>query len=345
MKISHGLSPPSGARISIKRSPSTLAPRSRKASRCGSRRRRPIVSPPGGGIVASPKRASSGPASRNEARILAASASSTAVSDDRVGLQAELVRRRASSTLTPRPSSSAICVSVSRIRGTLRSTSSSSVSRQAARIGRAAFLFPAAVISPESGAPPWMTNFSIGAARVTSPRWLSRPREEAWELVCEWVESDSLRKHLLAVEAAMRRLRPQSTARTRSAGRSPASSTTSTTSATPTSTTPGHPRIALRSSSELGYPQDVIDAVAGHATFLGVPRETEMAKTLFAVDELSGFVAACALVRPTGIEGMKPKSVRKKLKQPSFAAGGRPRRDRAGRRGARRRLRRAHRRS
>jgi predicted hydrolase (HD superfamily) len=64
----------------------------------------------------------------------------------------------------------------------------------------------------------------------------------------------------------------------------------------------------------------VIDAVAGHADFMGVPRETRMAKTLYAVDELSGFIAACALVRPTGIEGMKPKSVKKKLKQPSFAA-------------------------
>ena len=53
---------------------------------------------------------------------------------------------------------------------------------------------------------------------------------------------------------------------------------------------------------------------------MGVPRETRMAKTLYAVDELSGFIAACALVRPTGIEGMKPKSVKKKLKQPSFAA-------------------------
>jgi predicted hydrolase (HD superfamily) len=65
----------------------------------------------------------------------------------------------------------------------------------------------------------------------------------------------------------------------------------------------------------------VIDAVAGHADFLGVPRETRLAKTLYAVDELSGFIAACALVRPTGIEGMSPKSVKKKLKQPSFAAG------------------------
>ena len=83
----------------------------------------------------------------------------------------------------------------------------------------------------------------------------------------------------------------------------------------------GHPRTALRLFEELGWPRELIDAVAGHATFLGVPRESEMAKTLFAVDELSGFVAACALVRPTGIEGMTPKSVKKKLKQPSFAAG------------------------
>ena len=65
---------------------------------------------------------------------------------------------------------------------------------------------------------------------------------------------------------------------------------------------------------------DEPDAVAGHATFLGVPRESRMAKTLYAVDELSGFISACALVRPTGIEGMTPKSVKKKLKQPSFAA-------------------------
>jgi predicted hydrolase (HD superfamily) len=83
----------------------------------------------------------------------------------------------------------------------------------------------------------------------------------------------------------------------------------------------GHPRKALELFRQRGYPQELVDAVAGHATFLGVPRETRMAKTLYAVDELSGFVAACALVRPTGIMGMTPKSVRKKLKQPSFAAG------------------------
>jgi putative nucleotidyltransferase with HDIG domain len=144
-------------------------------------------------------------------------------------------------------------------------------------------------------------------------------RDQAWDLVCEWVESDSLRKHLLGVEAAMR-------AYAREYGedeelwavtglvhdldyeRYPDLET-------------GHPRHALNELEQRGYPQAVIDAVAGHAEFMGVPRETQMAKTLFAVDELSGFIAACALVRPTGIEGMKPKSVKKKLKQPSFAAG------------------------
>jgi putative nucleotidyltransferase with HDIG domain len=148
---------------------------------------------------------------------------------------------------------------------------------------------------------------------------MSEPtREDAWRLFCEWTESDSLRKHALAVEASMRayaRIWGEDEERYAVTGlvhdldyeRHPDLET-------------GHPRVALEELEKLGYPQDVIDAVAGHAEFLGVPRETRMAKTLFAVDELSGFVSACALVRPTGIEGMKVKSVRKKLKQPSFAA-------------------------
>jgi predicted hydrolase (HD superfamily) len=82
----------------------------------------------------------------------------------------------------------------------------------------------------------------------------------------------------------------------------------------------GHPRMALDELRQRNYPEELLDAVAGHAEYLNVPRTTPLARTLFAVDELSGFVAACALVRPTGIEGLKPKSVRKKLKQPSFAA-------------------------
>ena len=143
-------------------------------------------------------------------------------------------------------------------------------------------------------------------------------RDEAWELLCEWTESDSLRKHALAVEASMRayaQIWGEDEERYAVTGlvhdldyeRHPDLET-------------GHPRIALRELERHGYPRDVIEAVAGHAEFLEVPRQTRLAKTLFAVDELSGFVTACALVRPTGIEGLKVKSVRKKLKQPSFAA-------------------------
>lgn len=143
-------------------------------------------------------------------------------------------------------------------------------------------------------------------------------REDAWQLVTEWVESDSLRKHLLGVEAAMRayarkwgedeeRYAVTALVHDLDYERYPDLET-------------GHPRHAIAELERLGYPQEIVDAVAGHADFLEVPRETLLAKTLYAVDELSGFIAACALVRPTGIEGMKPKSVRKKLKQPSFAA-------------------------
>jgi putative nucleotidyltransferase with HDIG domain len=143
-------------------------------------------------------------------------------------------------------------------------------------------------------------------------------RDDAWNLVREWISEDSLRKHVLGVEAAMRAYARREGADEELWGiaglvhdldyeRYPDLET-------------GHPRHALEELRKRDYPEEVIDAVAGHAEFLNVPRETPMAKTLFAVDELSGFIAACALVRPTGIEGMKPKSVRKKLKQPSFAA-------------------------
>ena len=82
----------------------------------------------------------------------------------------------------------------------------------------------------------------------------------------------------------------------------------------------GHPRMALEELRKRGYPEELIDAVAGHADYLGVPRETPLAKTLYAVDELAGFVTACALVRPSGIHGLTPKSVKKKMKTPAFAA-------------------------
>jgi predicted hydrolase (HD superfamily) len=82
----------------------------------------------------------------------------------------------------------------------------------------------------------------------------------------------------------------------------------------------GHPRIALAELERLDYPPELIRAVASHATYLGVSRDSPMEKTLYAVDELSGFLMACAYVRPQGIHGLTPKSVKKKMKTPSFAA-------------------------
>jgi predicted hydrolase (HD superfamily) len=82
----------------------------------------------------------------------------------------------------------------------------------------------------------------------------------------------------------------------------------------------GHPRYAMAELERLGYPPELIRGVASHADYMGVARESEMELALAAVDELSGFVLACAYVRPEGLNGMTPKSVRKKLKQPSFAA-------------------------
>src|SRR5689334_1259215 len=82
-----------------------------------------------------------------------------------------------------------------------------------------------------------------------------------------------------------------------------------------------HPQDGAPILREEGYPDEVVETVLSHAEHLGLPRDTPLKKALFACDELSGFVHACALVRPTGLQGLEPKSVKKKLKQPSFAAG------------------------
>src|SRR3954452_1604593 len=102
------------------------------------------------------------------------------------------------------PSSSSSIASTSRICGTLCSTTSSSVRTQAARIGRAAFLLPAGSIVPDSGTPPSITNFSIaaGAGRGTT-LFAQLARDDAWSLLPEWVQSDPLRRHCLAVATAM----------------------------------------------------------------------------------------------------------------------------------------------
>lgn len=143
-------------------------------------------------------------------------------------------------------------------------------------------------------------------------------RQEAWNLLTEWVSSASLRRHMLAVETAMRAYAPRFDGDVELWGatgllhdldyeRYP-------------NLEDGHPRYALRELEAQGYPPELVRAVASHADFMGVPRETPMEKALYAVDELSGFILAVAYVRPEGLEGMTPKSVKKKLKQPSFAA-------------------------
>jgi putative nucleotidyltransferase with HDIG domain len=146
-------------------------------------------------------------------------------------------------------------------------------------------------------------------------------RAEAWDLLAEWVTSPSLRRHCLAVEAAMvayaRRVGADEEAwavagllHDADYERFPDMDDAEN----------GHPRTIMRHLRERDVDPEIVDAIAGHATFLDVPRETEMAKALYAVDELSGFVVACAYVRPDGIHGMTPKSVKKKLKTPAFAA-------------------------
>jgi len=156
-----------------------------------------------------------------------------------------------------------------------------------------------------------------GWARLTA---MSEPlsRDQAWDLFCSWTESESLRRHVLAVEAAMRAYARRFGEDEELWGlvgmlhdldyeRYPDLAT-------------GHPRMALEELRRQGFSEEFVRAVASHADFLEVSRDSLMEKTLYAVDELSGFVMACAYVRPEGIHGMTPKSVKKKMKTPAFAA-------------------------
>jgi putative nucleotidyltransferase with HDIG domain len=143
-------------------------------------------------------------------------------------------------------------------------------------------------------------------------------REDAYSLMCEYTTSQSLRQHMLAVEAAMRQYARDKGEDIEKWGivgllhdfdyeRWP--------------DPPDHPLKGSEILAERGYPEDVIYAIKSHADYLeDCPRISAMDKTLYACDELAGFIAAVAKVRPDGMQGMKPKSVRKKLKQKSFAA-------------------------
>lgn len=146
---------------------------------------------------------------------------------------------------------------------------------------------------------------------------MSLDRQASFDLMCEYTASDSLRRHMLAVETAMAayaRQLNEDEMKWSVTGllhdfdyeRWPEP--------------PDHPLEGSKILAEKGYPEEVIRAIQSHVDQTGVARESTMEKALFAVDELCGFITAVAYVRPDGIHGMKAKSVRKKMKQKSFAA-------------------------
>jgi putative nucleotidyltransferase with HDIG domain len=143
-------------------------------------------------------------------------------------------------------------------------------------------------------------------------------RERAWETLTRYTTSEALLRHALAVEAAVR-------AYARKFGEDEelwaATALLHDFDYEIHPTLDKHPQDGAPILREEGYPEELIDAVLSHANHLDVPRDTLLKKTLFACDELSGFVHACGLVRPDGIDTLEPRSVKKKLKQPSFAAG------------------------
>ena len=143
-------------------------------------------------------------------------------------------------------------------------------------------------------------------------------REQAWETLTRYTKSDSLLRHALAVEASVgfyARLFGED----EELWRCVALLHDFDYEIHPT--LDKHPQDGAPILREEGYPEELIEAALSHAEHLAMPRDTQLKKVLFACDELSGFVHACGLVRPTGIDGLEPKSVKKKLKQPSFAAG------------------------
>jgi putative nucleotidyltransferase with HDIG domain len=141
--------------------------------------------------------------------------------------------------------------------------------------------------------------------------------DDALELFHAWTETDSLRRHAYAVEAAMAEYARRTGAdveRWRIAGLlhdmdyekhpDPAE----------------HPFVGVQELERRGYDEEIRTAILGHAPYSGVPRESALAKTLFAVDELAGFITAVGYVRPNGLDGLTPRSVKKKLKDKRFAA-------------------------
>ncbi len=143
-------------------------------------------------------------------------------------------------------------------------------------------------------------------------------RQRAWDTLTTYTKSEPLLRHALAVEAAVagyaRRFGEDE-----ELWRACALLHDFDYEMHPT--LDKHPQDGAPILREEGWPEEVVETVLSHAEHLDLPRDTPLKRTLFACDELAGFVHACGLVRPDGIETLEPKSVKKKLKQPSFAAG------------------------
>ena len=141
-------------------------------------------------------------------------------------------------------------------------------------------------------------------------------RQAAWELLCEYTKNENLRKHALAVEACVctcARKYGEDEAKWSVVGLIHDFDYEIYPNA------PDHPLKGSEILKERGYPEDVRRAILGHADYTGVPRDTLLAKVLFACDELAGFITACALVRPDRIATLEAKSVRKRMKDKAFA--------------------------
>ena len=155
-------------------------------------------------------------------------------------------------------------------------------------------------------------------------------REAAWKLLTEWTANESLRKHALAVEACVVDCGEVEADRSGLEGEERAAflELYSTTALLHDfdyerhPTAEEHPFVGVRELERLGWPEAMRTAILGHAQYSGVPRETHLARALFACDELAGFLTACALVKPTkAIKDVEAKSVRKKMKDKAFARG------------------------
>lgn len=145
-------------------------------------------------------------------------------------------------------------------------------------------------------------------------------RNDAWELLCEYTKGDSLRKHALAVEAAMRAAASRYADGDADVDEWGLVGLLHDFDYEMFPSPDQHPFTGANILCGRGYSDRIIRAIMGHATYTGVPRDTDLARALFATDELCGFLVACALVRPNkSLDDLEVSSVKKKLKDKAFA--------------------------